>query len=64
VKVAVNFRFISTGNNETVLTTETRNKGITAHDNSVFGYYWKIIYPGSAIIRRVWLDTIKKKTQR
>ena len=64
VKVAVNFRFISTGNNETVLTTETRNKGITAHDNRVFGYYWKIIYPGSAIIRRVWLDTIKKKAQR
>ncbi|MDD4822010.1 MAG: hypothetical protein PHI48_05565 [Bacteroidales bacterium] len=64
VKVAVNFRFISTDTNETILTTETRNKGITARDNRVFGYYWKIIYPGSAIIRRVWLDTIKKKAQR
>ncbi len=63
VKVAVNFHFISTGNNETILTTETRNNGITLKDNRVFGYYWRIIYPGSAIIRRIWLDTIRKKAQ-
>ena len=63
VKVAVNFRFISTNNQETILTTETRNHGITHKDNRVFGYYWRIIYPGSAIIRRLWLDTIKKKAQ-
>jgi hypothetical protein len=63
VKVAVNFRFISTKNKETILTTETRINGITRRDNRVFGYYWRIIYPGSAIIRRVWLDTIKKKAQ-
>lgn len=63
VKVAVNFRFISINNNETILTTETRNNGTTQNDNRIFGYYWRIIYPGSAIIRRVWLDTIKKKAQ-
>ena len=63
VKVAVNFRFISTNSNETIVTTETRNNGITRKDNRVFGYYWRIIYPGSAIIRRVWLDTIKKKVE-
>ena len=63
VKVAVNFRFISINENETILTTETRNNGITHKDNRIFGYYWRIIYPGSAIIRRVWLDTIKKKAQ-
>jgi len=45
------------------LTTETRVQGITHNDSSVFGRYWRIIYPGSAIIRRVWLDTIKKKAQ-
>ena len=63
IKVAVNFRFISINENETILTTETRNNGITHKDNRIFGYYWRIIYPGSAIIRRVWLDTIKKKSQ-
>jgi hypothetical protein len=64
VKVAVNFRFIKINNNETILTTETRNNGISHKDNRVFGYYWRIIYPGSAIIRRLWLDTIKKKTEQ
>jgi hypothetical protein len=64
VKVAVNFRFLSAGNGETLLTTETRVQGITHHDSCIFGRYWRIIYPGSAIIRRVWLDTIKKKAQK
>jgi len=61
VKVAVNFRFITIDNNKTILTTETRNNGVTPKDNRTFGFYWRIIYPGSAIIRRVWLDTIRKK---
>jgi len=64
VKVAVNFRFISTNNKETILTTETRNNGTTHKDSRIFGYYWRIIYPGSAIIRRLWLDTIKKKANK
>lgn len=63
IKVTVNFRFISNGNGKTLLTTETRNCGIMPKDNRIFGYYWRIIYPGSAIIRRVWLDTIKKRTE-
>jgi hypothetical protein len=63
IKVAVNFRFIGKGNDETILTTETRNNGITLKDSRVFGFYWRIIYPGSAIIRRVWLDTIKNRAQ-
>lgn len=64
VKVAVNFRFISNGNEEILLTTETRNQGTTHYDNRVFGRYWRLVYPGSAIIRRVWLDTIKKKAEQ
>jgi hypothetical protein len=63
VKVAMNFRFFSTDNKKTILTTETRVNGITHNDSRVFGYYWRIIYPGSAIIRRVWLNTIKKKAE-
>jgi hypothetical protein len=63
VKVAINFKFISENNKETLLTTETRVQGICNDDNRIFGRYWRIIYPGSAIIRRVWLDTINKKAQ-
>lgn len=63
VKVAINFRFISLTNNETLLSTETRVNGITPKDSRIFGRYWRIIYPGSAIIRRVWLNTIKKRSE-
>jgi len=64
MKVAVNFRFIPNGNDNTILTTETRNYGITPKDSRTFGYYWRIIYPGSAIIRRVWLNTIKNRSEK
>jgi len=61
IKVAANFRFIDKGNNKTLLSTETRNQGTTLNDNRIFARYWRMVYPGSAIIRRVWLDTIKKE---
>jgi len=61
VKVAFNFRFISLGNGQTLISTETRNYAITKEDARIFGRYWRIIYPGSAIIRRLWLDTLDKK---
>jgi hypothetical protein len=64
VKVAVNFRFIPLGNGKTLLSTETRNLATTSHDNRIFGAYWRIIYPGSAIIRRVWLNAVAKKAER
>ena len=63
VKVAANFRFIRIGNGQTLLTTETRNYPITLKDRRIFGRYWTVIYPGSAIIRRVWLDTLAKKAE-
>jgi len=63
VKVVMNFRFISDDAQKTILTTETRVRGITPRDSRIFSRYWRIIYPGSAIIRRVWLDTVKNKAQ-
>ncbi|HPS12743.1 MAG TPA: hypothetical protein PLB87_05650 [Prolixibacteraceae bacterium] len=63
VKVVVNFRFIPLGNNKTLLSTETRNLATTPRDNRIFGRYWRIIYPGSAIIRRVWLNDVAKKAE-
>ncbi len=63
VKVAINFKFIRENEEETLLTTETRVQGICHKDSRTFSRYWRVIYPGSAIIRRVWLDTISKKAQ-
>lgn len=64
VKVAINFRFISLSNGQTLLSTETRNLPITKKDCRIFGSYWRIIYPGSAIIRRAWLNTLARKAEK
>jgi hypothetical protein len=64
VKVAINFRLISLDDKQTLLTTETRNLPITQKDCFIFGRYWRIIYPGSAIIRRVWLDVLAQKAEK
>lgn len=64
VKVAANFRFIGNGDGRTILSTETRICGLSLLDSRIFGIYWRIIYPGSAIIRRLWLDTIKKRAEK
>jgi len=37
---------------------------MTKEDRRIFGRYWRIIYPGSAIIRRVWLDTLAEKAEK
>jgi len=63
VKVAFNFRFISLENGQTLVSTETRNYAMTNEDGRIFGRYWRIIYPGSAIIRRLWLDTLAEKAE-
>lgn len=64
VKVTIHFRIGSTGPQETLLSTETRVEGTTKTDSYRFAPYWRVIYPGSAIIRRVWLDTIQKKAEK
>ena len=46
------------------VTTETR---VFANDNAsrrAFSIYWRIIYPGSAIIRRMWLRAIRTRAER
>jgi hypothetical protein len=63
-KVAVNFRFKPLGNGQTLVSTETRNFAPVASDNQRFARYWRVIYPGSALIRRVWLDTLAKKAEQ
>jgi hypothetical protein len=58
VKVAFNMRWMDEGGGYTRITTETRCAGTSEEANRSFATYWRVIYPGSAIIRRVWLDAI------
>ena len=62
VKAAMNFqvRAIATGSE---LRTETRVFATDPASLRVFTAYWRTILPGSAIIRRQWLDAIKRRAE-
>jgi hypothetical protein len=47
----------------TRLVTETRVRATDAAAERRFAAYWRLIYPGSAFIRRMWLDAIRRKAE-
>jgi hypothetical protein len=44
-----------------VLSTETRVFATDPAGRRRFARYWRVIYPGSAIIRRMWLRAIARR---
>jgi hypothetical protein len=48
----------------TLLTTETRIQATDEHARRSFRRYWRVIYPGSAAIRRAWLRAIRRRAER
>jgi len=61
-KAAMNFRVEPDGRGGSVISTETR---VFATDDAArrrFGVYWRIILPGSALIRNGWLAAIERRT--
>lgn len=58
VRVVFDVRTVDEGAGVVRVSTETRILGNDAEARRVFARYWRLIYPGSAIIRRVWLDAI------
>ena len=59
----MNFRVRSIGSNQTRVTTETRVFATDATTRRRFAAYWRVIYPGSAIIRVMWLRAIKRRAE-
>lgn len=47
----------------TLLTTETRIQATDDHARRSFRRYWRVIYPGSAAIRRAWLRAIRRRAE-
>jgi hypothetical protein len=47
-----------------VLSTDTRIFATDAAAHRAFATYWRTIYPGSAIIRRMWLRAIKLRAEQ
>jgi hypothetical protein len=46
-----------------LVSTETRVFAATAGARRRFAVYWRVIYPGSALIRRMWLRAIKRRAE-
>ncbi len=62
-KVGMNFLIEPIDVLRTRVVTETRVFATDAPTVSVFKRYWRMIYPGSAIIRLTWLRAIKRRAE-
>lgn len=60
---AMNFRIEDAGPTACTLTTETRVYATDASTRRRFAPYWRVIYPGSALIRRMWLRAIARRAE-
>lgn len=60
---AMNFVVTPDGPNACRLSTETRVFANGASARRRFAAYWRVIYPGSAIIRRMWLRAIERRAR-
>lgn len=61
-KAVVNLHVREAGG-RTVLTTETRVAATDEGARRTFRRYWRIVMPGSALIRRAWLRAIRKRAE-
>ena len=59
----MNFRVIPDGKGGSIVTTETRVYANSDSARRRFAAYWRVIYPGSALIRRMWLRAIVRRAQ-
>ena len=62
-KAAMNFHMVAAGDGLTRLVTETK---VFATDRSTtrrFAVYWRLIYPGSSLIRSQWLEAIRERAE-
>jgi hypothetical protein len=62
-KGAVNFRVVPEGDH-TLLSTETRVLATDPAARRSFRHYWRLIHPGSAVIRIAWLRAIRRSAER
>ena len=57
----MNFLVKPDGPGRALVSTETRVFANSASSRRRFAAYWRIIYPGSALIRRMWLRAIQRR---
>jgi len=62
-KASMNFAVTALAGGETLLTTETRVEATDDATRRRFAAYWRLIYPGSALIRINWLEAIRRRAE-
>ncbi|MGH7720148.1 MAG: hypothetical protein ACREON_15065 [Gemmatimonadaceae bacterium] len=62
-KAAMNFLIEPNGQGGSILSTETRVYATDAGARRRFARYWRVIYPGSDLIRRGWLGAVKQRAE-
>ena len=58
---AMNFLITPNASGGSTVSTETRVFANSDAARRSFARYWRVIYPGSALIRRMWLRAVKKR---
>ncbi|HEV7919425.1 MAG TPA: hypothetical protein VGR02_01405 [Thermoanaerobaculia bacterium] len=58
---AMNFRVAPDGAGGSMVTTETRIFANSDRARRRFSWYWRLIYPGSSLIRYMWLRAIERR---
>jgi len=64
IRVVFDLRVVPEADGVVRVSTETRCLANGDEARRTFAGYWRLIYPGSAIIRRVWLDAIVDRAVR
>ncbi|MGH9399324.1 MAG: hypothetical protein ACRD00_03075 [Thermoanaerobaculia bacterium] len=62
-RVAMNFTIEDAAGGFSLLTTETRIFAPEGAPRRRFAAYWRLIYPGSSLIRVGWLEGIRKRAE-
>jgi hypothetical protein len=60
-KAVMSFRVEDQGSGRSRVTTETRILSSDPATARVFAAYWRLIYPGSALLRRSWLQAVRAR---
>jgi hypothetical protein len=62
-KAVMNFLVEEEGSDWCRVTTETRVFSIDDSARRAFAVYWRMIYPGSSFIRRMWLQAVRRRAE-
>ncbi len=63
VKMAYDFIVQDAGDGWCTITTETRVMALDPATRDGMGRYWRLIVPGSGLLRRQWLDGIRRRAE-